>query len=146
MTGAMWLTFAVIGALQALVLKALVKVMASKAENAWDNAFAYVAVSGVLLYFPVRWMVSADGWSLTVLAFALLWVGQTAALRVLYEIETLRAWLIGVVHAAVSSVIVTASSLVAGVIAAYILYGKIISDPMRLIRIIFELIGLPLPV
>ncbi len=143
---AFWVTFGLIGVIQALLLKAMVPLLARSAENAWDNAAAYAIVSGLLVYFPVRWMVAADGWTLTVLAFAVLWAGQTAALKVLYEVQTLRAWLLGVTHAAVASVVVSAGTMVAGVVAAYVIYGKIISDPMRLVRIIFELIGIPLPV
>ena len=82
---AFWVTFGLIGVIQALLLKAMVPLLARSAENAWDNAAAYAIVSGLLVYFPVRWMVAADGWTLTVLAFAVLWAGQTAALRVYYS-------------------------------------------------------------
>jgi hypothetical protein len=145
MTAAFWASLALLALIHVLVLRGLVPIVAKGAENAWDNAFTYVLVSGLLLYFPVRWMLFGGGWLFPLLAFPLLWTGQTIALRTLYEMKTLRAWVLGILHTATSGIVTSAVVFTAGLIAAYILYGKIISDPMILLRIILKLIGIDLP-
>ena len=143
---AFWITLGAVAALHAGLLRLTVPVVAKKADNGWDNAFAYVVVTGLMAYFPMRWMFESDSVLLTFFALPLCWVAQTVTLKTLYETTLVRAWLLGVFHTVVSACVTTALTLIAGVIAAYIMYGKIISDPMRLVRLLLQLIGIELPV
>jgi hypothetical protein len=144
LTVAAWITALLVALISTVMLKLSVRVMAKGADNGWDNAISYGVVT-LLLAIPVSWMLRSGSWFLFGLTPLFVWAVQTWALRVIYEIKLLRAWLLGLVHATVVSTIVTGLALVVAVIACYILYGKIISDPMFLIRLILRLIGIELP-
>ncbi len=143
LTLAAWITFGVIALTSTILMRAMVRFFAKKADNGWDNAIAYTLVT-VLLAIPVRWMFQSDSYILTLLIPGLCWAVQTIALRVIYEVKTLHAWTLGVLHALISTTVIGGMSLAAGLVAAYLLYGKIISDPMFLIRLILRLIGIEL--
>jgi hypothetical protein len=144
LTIAAWVTFGLAAIISTLLLKLTVRVLAKNADNGWDNALAY-GVATLLIAIPVSWMLKSGSWLLYGLAPLFVWAGQTIALRVIYQVRTLRAWAIGVVHATVTGTACTALALGVAFVAAYILYGKIISDPMFLIRLLLRLIGLDVP-
>ncbi len=145
LTAAAWITFAVVTLVWAVMLRGTVRILGGgRLDNGWDNAFAYGLVTA-LLAIPVRWMLHADSWMLTMMIPLFVWVAQTIAIKVIYEVKPLLAWAIGLVHAAVSSFVVGTLTLTAGFVAAYIMYGRIISDPMFLVRLILRLIGIELP-
>lgn len=145
LTAAAWITFGLITLVWVLMLRGTVRLVgAGKIDNGWDNALAYALVTG-LLAIPVRWMFTTDSWILTLLIPPFVWAAQTMALKVIYEVRALFALLIGILHAMAASFVVGTMTLTAGLIAAYIMYGKIISDPMFLVRLILRLIGIELP-
>jgi hypothetical protein len=144
LTLAAWIAFGLTAVISTLLLKLTVRVVAKDADNGWDNAFAYGVVT-LLMAIPVSWMLQSGSWLLFGLVPLFVWAGQTIALRVIYEVKTLRAWVIGFVHATLTSTAVMTLALATAVVAAYILYGKIISDPWFLIRLILRLIGFDLP-
>jgi ABC-type spermidine/putrescine transport system permease subunit II len=74
-----------------------------------------------------------------------LWLGQVITLRIFYELSLGRAMLLGIVHSMLTGLISTVLALIAGAIAAYVIYGKIISDPLILLRLILRLIGIEPP-
>ncbi len=141
MLTAAWITAIVTALLWVLLLKGTVRVFGRGADNGWDNALAYAVVT-ILLFFPAKWMIGSRSLILISLAPAVVWAGQLIGLKVIYEIKALHALLIGATHTVVTSAVVTGLALVAGVVAAYVMYGKIIADPMILIRLILRLIGL----
>ena len=143
LTLAAWITFGVIALISTVLMRTIVRFFAKKADNGWDNAIAYTLVT-VLLAVPIRWMFQSESYLLMALIPPVCWAVQTIALRMIYEVRTIHAWILGMVHAMVSTTVVGGMSLTAGVVAAYILYGKIISDPMFLIRLILRLIGIEL--
>ncbi|MCC7382436.1 MAG: hypothetical protein IT384_11430 [Deltaproteobacteria bacterium] len=145
MTLAFWIALGVFSLLSALTLRLTVRFLARGADNGWDNAVAYLAASGLVLYFPVRWMLGSDSWTWWALAAPLVWLVQVVTLRAVYEINTWRAVLVGIVHTVTTSVVTGAVTVTAGIIAAYILYGQIITDPVRVIRMILRWLGIEIP-
>jgi hypothetical protein len=143
LTLAAWITFIVVALVWVLMLKGTVRFLGGgKLDNGWDNALAYTMVTA-LLAIPVSWMFGS--WFLMLLIPPFVWIAQTIAIKVIYEVKPLLAWTIGLVHAIAASFVVGTLTLTAGFIAAYIMYGKIISDPMFLVRLILRLIGIELP-
>jgi hypothetical protein len=143
LTLAAWITFFVVALVWVLMLKMTVRVVGGgRLDNGWDNALAYTMVTA-LLAIPVSWMFGS--WFLAVLIPPFVWLAQTIAIKVIYEVKPLLAWTIGLVHAVLASFVVGTVTLTAGFVAAYIMYGKIISDPMFLVRLILRLIGIELP-
>ena len=145
MTTAFWIAMAIVVAIQVVTLKLSVRFIAKDADNAWDNAFAYLLTAGLLIYFPVRWMVASDSFILTLLAGPFCWIAQTIALKTIYEVKLSRAWILGLVHGLISSVVIAGTAFVSGMVAAYIMWGKIVSDPIRAIKLLLRLIGIELP-
>lgn len=143
MTTAAWVAFAIVAIVSTLLLRLTVRLLAKEADNGWDNALTY-GITTAILAFPVGWMLKA-GVFWAALAPALVWTVQTTALTFIYEVRALRAWGIGVVHTVLVTMATTTLALAAALVAAYVLYGKIISDPMFLIRLILRLIGIELP-
>lgn len=142
MTLAFWISLAVVALISTLTLRGTVRVMAKGADNGWDNALAYVLISGLMLWFPLRWLLTSGSWGLILLAPLLCWIVQLVLLKVIYQINPLHAWLVGVTHTVVATAITTSVAIGTGIVLAYILYGQIISDPVRIIRIILRLIGI----
>lgn len=132
---------AIIALLSMLVLHGTVGFLARGADNGWDNAFTYVLVSGAGWALVARYLVPVGFWP-AVLAAAALPLLQIGALKWIYEIRTGRALVVALMHTIVTSTVVTTAVLVVGVIAAYVMYGRIIQDPMILVRIVLRLIGL----
>ncbi len=145
MTLAFWIAVAVMALVSVLTLRGTVAVIAKRADNGWDNAITYVLVTGLVLFFPCRWMVGSGAWIWMVLAPVVCWVVQVIAVRWIYELNPLHSWMVAVTHTVFSTVANVSVAIGAGVVAAYILYGQIISDPVRIIRIILRLIGIEPP-
>jgi hypothetical protein len=143
LTTAAWITFALVTIIAVLMMKATIPLVARQADNGWDNAVAYVIVSG-LIAAGLGWLAT-QSWMFAAIAPLLSWAAQTLVLRHIYEVRTARAWLVGIVHAFFTTTVVTTVGLTVAFVAAYILYGKIISDPMFLIRLLARLIGIELP-
>lgn len=144
MATAFWIAFTLVAIVWTLVLRLTVRFTAKNADNGWDNAIAY-GVATLLLSVPIRWLFSQHDWWWWTLAPVVLWIGQTWSLKTIYELRTLHAWLIGVVHGVVTSITVSVLTCFAGVIAAYIMYGRIVADPMILVRLVLRLIGIEWP-
>ena len=144
MTWALWLTGAAVALIWTTLLRLSVRLVAKKADNGWDNAIGYGVVTA-LMWFPLEWIFGLRSLPLLVFFPFALWTIQTLTLRWIYEIRTLHAWLLGLVHSLISTVVISTLTMAAGAVAAYVLYGKIVSDPMFLIRTILRLIGIDLP-
>ena len=127
-------------AISTLLLKGTVRLLARKSQNGWDNALAYLVVT-VLLAIPVKWIVDTRSLLLIALIPPMCWVVQTVALKVIYEVKLIHAWLIGMVHAMATTFAIS----VFAVVVAYIKIGEIISDPLRLLEFLLKLIGIELP-
>ncbi|MBI2375232.1 MAG: hypothetical protein HYV07_14645 [Deltaproteobacteria bacterium] len=145
MVTALWVTLAIFTLISTSLLRATVRLTAKKSDNGWDNALTYVAVTGVLVAFPIRWMVSSHSIWLIALAPAVLWVGQAIALRLIYQVSLARAVVVGALHSTFTALAVGLVMFVAGMIVAYVLYGKIVSDPLGAILILLRWLGVPLP-
>ena len=146
MSPALWLTLFILTAIEVLTLKVCVRFLARDAENHWDNAFAYALLTGVTIYWPVRWMVAADAWLLTLLVPVLLFTVQVVGLKTLYQINAARAWLLGAAQTALAGFVTGSIAFVSGVIAIYVLYGKIVADPLQALRTLLRLIGIEWPI
>lgn len=144
---AAWLTCAAIALIGVLTLRMTVHFLGKGADNAWDNAFAYVLGSSVVFYgagylaFKSAFFAAA--------APLLIWIIQTVALRFIYEVRFARAWLIGTSHTLITTCTVGTLSAAAATAYAYYLYGKIVTDPQLLLkmllqaaRVILRLIGI----
>ncbi len=132
---------AIVALLSMLVLRGAVGFLARGADNGWDNAFTYVLVSGAAWAVVGRYLAPAGLWP-AILGATVVPLFQLGALKWIYEIRTGRALFVAVVHTVVASTVVTALVLAVGVVAAYVMYGRIIQDPMILVRIVLRLIGL----
>src|SRR5882724_3737011 len=97
LTIAAWVTFGLIAIISTLLLKLTIRVVAKSSDNGWDNALAYGVVT-LLMAIPLSWMLKSGSWILYGMAPLFVWAAQTIALRVIYQVATLRAWAIGLVH------------------------------------------------
>ena len=143
MTTAFWIAITAVALLWILLLRMSVRVVGKNLDNGWDNAVGY-AIATALLVIPIQWLVGTRSWAILLVPIVL-WVGQTLALRVIYEIPSWQAALLGILHFVVTSFVVGVLMVVTGAIAAYLLYGKIISDPLWLVMLVLRLIGIDLP-
>lgn len=143
MSIAAWIAIAVVALLHVGLLRLTVRLLAKPADNGWDNAIGYAAVTTALVV-ALRWVFGTHSLVLYLVAPPLFWIAQTVALKILYQVRPPLAWFIGVVHAAITTMAVTAVGFTAAAIAAYILYGRIIGDPMFLVRLLLRLIGIEL--
>ena len=144
-TATLWIALATLAVIQLLTLKLTIRWVGGGTENAWDNAIAYLVSSGLLIYFPLRWMIAADSLLLTLLAPPALWLAQTVALAAIYEVSRARAALLGIVHALFASAVTFVVGFTTAVVTAYIMYGKIIQDPVAALKFLLRLIGIELP-
>ncbi len=135
------LTVTFLAVVWSLTLRGSVRLVAPKAENAWDNALAYTLVSAALLWV-LRWlMMEAVWWSIPVAPLLLVAV-PVWTLRVVYQIPTRRAAALAAVQFGLASTIIFSTLFTVAFIAAYLTYGRIISDPWMLVRLLLRLIGL----
>lgn len=144
LTVLLWLAYLLAGVIHMSATKVSVRALGKGADNAWDNAFGYL-VAAYLLTWPARWLWESQSWWLAALILPLFALASVFVLKVIYELSTRRAVAIGALHTALTSMMLSAASLVVGFIAAYIMYGKIVSDPLMLIRLVFKLIGITPP-
>ena len=138
---ALWVALAVAAMVHMLATKASVRLVGKGAENAWDNAFGYLVMTG-LLWYPVKWTWGLDSWWPLLFIPPLCTAVLLWALKAIYQVSTKRAVIIGAVHLAITSVVGTLLTLVTGFVAAWIIYGRIVSDPLILVRIVLRLIGI----
>lgn len=143
MTTAFWMAITAVALIWLLLLRLCVRVVGKNLDNGWDNALGYAVATG-LMAIPVQWLVGTRSWAILLIPMVM-WVGQTVALRVIYEIRTWRAVLLGALHFCITSFVVGVMTVLTGAIAAYLLYGKIISDPLWLVMLVLRLIGIELP-
>jgi hypothetical protein len=142
---AFWIALTIVTVLSTLCMRASVRLVARGADNGWDNALGYVVATGLVLFFPVRWMLGSHSWALMLLAPVVCWIVQVIALRAIYQLNALHALILGVTHTLIATFVTTSVAIGTGIVLAYILYGQIISDPVRIIKIILRLIGIDLP-
>lgn len=144
LTVLLWLAYLVAGVIHMSATKLSVRALGRGADNAWDNAFGYLTVA-YLLSWPARWMWATQSWVLIALIPPLVAFASLFTLKVIYEVSAKRAVAIGALHATLTSVMLGATSLVVGFIAAYVMYGRIVADPVMLIRLVLKLIGITPP-
>jgi hypothetical protein len=144
MSWALWSAAATVAIVYTLTLRLSIRLMAKDADNGWDNALGYGVVT-ILMWVPLKGIFEGHHWALMSIFPLMLWLGQTFALKWIYELRTMRAWGIGLLHGIVSGTIITGLTITAGAVAAYLLYGRIVSDPMWLISLVLRLIGIELP-
>ena len=144
MSDAFWIVAGVVALISLLTLKGSVRLVAKTADNGWDNALSYVVFTA-LLTIPLRWIAGTGSWILIGLAPVLAFTAQTIALKTIYELPPMRAWLLGMAHTLFTSVIVGSITFAAGAIAAYIWYGRIIADPLIIVRLVLKWLGIELP-
>src|SRR3990170_9031822 len=138
------LVLAFVGLASAALLRGTVRLTARKADNGWDNAFAYVLCTG-LLTVPAGWLLHTGHLLFVPLAPLLFWIGQTVALVLIYELRIFHAWLVGLAHAVVTAAALGALATIGGAIALYVIYGKIVADPIAVLRWLLSLLGVELP-
>ena len=139
-----WITLSALALIHVISLRISVRLVGRGAENAWDNALGHLVVTG-LLAVPVRWLWQAELWPAFVLVPPALAFILVVTVRFIYQVSTRRAVALSAVHFALSSFLITSTALITGAIAAYVMYGRIISDPLLLVRIVFRLIGIEPP-
>lgn len=142
---AFWLVFTLVAALSALLMRICVRLFARGADNGWDNAFGYVIALSALFYFPIRWIITGHSLPLLLLIPPLVLAVQFFSLKAIYQVTWKRAAVLGTLHTVVSSLFFGTITFAIAVVAAYIMYGRIISDPMILVRIILKLLDIPFP-
>lgn len=140
----LWLALATAGLIHVLVTRATVWMIGKGADNAWDNALGYLVVTCALSW-PIRWVWETPSWLLIALLPALSAVALVSAVRLIYQVGAGRASAIAAIQLTVTSGALALLTLVVGIVAAYIMYGRIISDPVRLLRIVLRLIGIEPP-
>lgn len=118
-----------------------VRLLGRGADNAWDNALGYLAVS-VLSFWPTKWAIGSRSLLLVAALPLVLSLLHLFALQVIYEVKKGRALAIGCAQAALSGALTTLAAFGIGVAAAYIVYGRIVSDPLVLLRLVLRLIGI----
>lgn len=142
---AFWVVFTVVAALSAVLMRICVRLFARGADNGWDNALGYVIAISALFYFPVRWIIGAHSIPLLLLVPPIVLLVQLFSLKAIYQVTWKRAAALGALHTVVSSLFFGTITFVIAVVAAYIMYGRIIADPMILVRIIMKLLDIPFP-
>ncbi len=140
-----WAALLVFTVVWASTLRLTVGLVAKDAENSWDNAIGYALVT-LLLTVPIRWILGLGSWILIGLIPVGTWIIQVWALKYIYELKTARAFFVSTIQSILAWSTMAMMTVFAGAIAAYILYGRIISDPMFLIRLLLRIIGIELPV
>lgn len=135
---------ALVGLVYASTLRLTVRLVGKGADNGWDNAIGYLVVTA-LMWVPLQHMLGTRHWLFIASAPLVLWTAQLVSLKWIYEVRALHAGLIGFVHGLISTFAIGTLTFVSGVVAVYILYGKIVSDPMIVIRFVLGLIGIELP-
>jgi len=145
LSNAFWIAALVVGVIFTLLLRLTVRLTANKADNGWDNAIGYTVVT-VLLAFLAGWMLSSRSALLIMLIIPTLILGQTLALRMIYEVKYLRACLIAVVHSVLSSAVTGALGIAAGFVLAVVLKRRIVANPIYFIKLLLRLIGIELPI
>lgn len=144
MTEALWIAAAVVTLVSALSLKLAVRVCAKGADNGWDNAVGYVLLT-TLLTVALRFIAGTGSWLLIGLSPLLVFAVQTFALKVIYEITVLRAWVLGMFHLVVTTFVVGGITMAVGAVVAYVWYGRIIADPLIILRAVLKWLGIELP-
>jgi hypothetical protein len=139
---ALWVALAFAVTVWVLTLRASVRLFAPKVENAWDNAVAYALVCGALLW-PAQWLLGQGVLGWVVLPF-LIGGTQVWLMRVIYQVTSAQAALLVVLHGAFAAAVYAASLFTVGAIIVYLAYGRVVSDPMLLIRLLAKLIGIEL--
>lgn len=145
MSWALFAAAALVALIWTLTLRLSVRMVAKTADNGWDNALGYGVVT-LLMGIPLRWLFGTHSWLLIALSPLLIWAAQVVALKWIYELRPLHAWLLGVLHGLISTFCIGTVTVAAGAVAAYVLYGRIVADPMILVRLILRLIGVELPI
>lgn len=125
-----------------LALRVSVRVAAPKVDNAWDNAIAYALVCVALLW-PASWLLHQGVWGWTVMPI-LIGGTQIWLMRVIYQVKSAHAALLVVAHGAFAATVYGISLFTVGAIIVYLAYGRVVADPMILIRLLAKLIGIEL--
>ncbi len=142
---AVWFILPLVLGLSAILMRICVRLFARGADNGWDNALGYVIALSVLFYFPVRWILGAHSLPLLLLIPPIVLSVQFFSLKTIYQVTWKRAAVLGTLHTFVSSLFFGTITFAIAIVAAYIMYGRIISDPMILVRIIMKLLDIPFP-
>ena len=125
-----------------LTLRLSVRLVDKALDNGWDNALGYGIVSALTLSISLS--LVGTGWGAAIVPLVLL-TAQVGALTFIYEIRLLKACLLSFVHAALFAGTSAFVAVVGGAVAIYLLYGKIVSDPLIIIRAILRWLGIDWP-
>ena len=137
-----WIVAAAAALIWLMTLRVSVRLVSRELDNGWDNAIGYGFVT--MLALSVALSMLGMGW-LALLAPLLLWITQLAALAFIYEVKPIKAFLLSLLHTVLFTAAAGTTAVVAGAIAIYLLYGKVISDPLVILRFILRWLGVELP-
>ncbi len=138
----LWLAAALAAIIWLVTLRMSVRLVGKDLDNGWDNAIGYGIVTVLILSAALSML--GLGW-LALFGPLVLLVAQTGALSFIYEVRPLKACLLGLLHTLLFSAVATLTTIVGGAIAIYLLYGKIVSDPLVILRIILRWLGIDWP-
>ena len=137
-----WIAAALAALMWMLTLRLSVRLVDKELDNGWDNAIGYAIVSALAMSVALSMLTM--GW--VALAAPLVVLGvQVWSLAFIYEVGGLKAFLLGLLHTTLFTAATVTAAVIAGAIAIYLLYGKIISDPMVILRIILRWLGFEWP-
>lgn len=108
------------------------------ADNGWDNTVAQTMVMGALVY-PVGYLVDQGAYGLAAAPF-LVALTHWASLRVIYELRGRTALGLGLVQASLFAVMASLSAGSVATMAAYIWYGRLVTDPALILRMVVRLV------
>lgn len=141
-TALIWIVTTAACALHLMCTRSAVRLACPKADNAFDNALGYLAVS-TFVYWPIKWVWSAQLWWLLIIGGPPLVISvHLLALETIYQVSRKRAALLGLVQSVLLAISLVVVGVVLAAVVAYILYGKIISDPIWLLKLLLRLIGI----
>ncbi len=139
---AVWIIAIVAAGIWLLTLRASVRLVSRELDNGWDNALGYGVVSALVVSMALSLL--GAGW-LAIFIPVVVAIAQTVALGLIYEVRPFRAVLLGLVHTALFTTASLVTAMISTVVAIYLLYGKIITDPWVILRIILRWLGYDWP-
>ena len=138
----LWIVAGAAALIWLTTLRISVRLMSRDLDNGWDNAIGYGIVTALVMSAALSLL--GFGW-LALFGPLILVIAQTGALAFIYEVRPVKAFLLGVLHTALFSAATAATTIIGGGIAIYLLYGKIVSDPLVILRILLRWLGIEWP-
>lgn len=113
-------------------------------DHGWDDALAQTLCMGAL-YWPLSWLFREDPWLLLTAGPLLIAAAHAVSIKIIYQTTAARAAMLALFHGALSGLVLGGLAVLVAGITAYVWYGRIISDPMILVRVLLRLIGIEPP-